>query len=173
MDKQVIRKLLQGRCTRQSRWEFINFVLEDHGDYQGRAAIAVLARRRDILDQLEDMTLSSSKDMTLKTELEAEAEQLDQWLNKFSENELMSMLDSIEENEEDYWVERLGREAAVDLFISQKVSKEVMNRAVLLPEEQYRKWVEICGTIGHTLNTVSQEVEQTQGYAILPEGQPR
>jgi hypothetical protein len=97
-------------------------------------------------------------------------ERSDRWT---SENTDSFYYDSIEENEEDYWVERLGREAAVDLFISQKVSKEVMNRAVLLPEEQYRKWVEICGTIGHTLNTVSQEVEQAQGYAILPEGQPR
>lgn len=173
MDKQVVRKLLQGRCTAQSRWEFVNFILETYGDYQGRAAMAVLARRRAIADMLDDMALDSAGQLTLKTELEAEAGQLDQWLDQFSEAELAEMLDGIEANEQDYWVERLGREAAVDLFISQRVSKDVMFKAVLLPEEQFRKFIEICGNIGHTINTVSQEVEQAQGYAVLPEGQPK
>lgn len=173
MDKQVVRKLLQGRCTRQSRWEFVNFVLEGYGDYQGRAALAVLTRRREIADLLEDISLTSAASLTEQTELTAEAAQLDQWLDQFGEAELESMLDGIEANEQEYWVERLGREAAVDLFISQRVSKDVMFKAVLLPEEQFRKFIEICGNIGHTINTVSQEVEQAQGYSVLPEGQPK
>ena len=49
-----------------------------------------------------------------------------------------------------------------------------MSRAVLLPEAQYRKFAETCGTIMHVIDTVTREVEEDQGYAIsLPENQPR
>jgi hypothetical protein len=98
---------------------------------------------------------------------------LDQWLDQYTEQQLGDMLDTIEDNEANYWAERLGREAAVDLLTLGKTSKEVMGRAVLLSEEGYRKFAETCGHIGHTISSISREVEQEQGYTSLPEGMPR
>jgi hypothetical protein len=83
------------------------------------------------------------------------------------------MLATIEDQEADYWAERLGREAAVDLMSQGKVSKEVMSRAVLLSEEGYRKFAETCGSISYVISTTSKEVEMSQGYATMPEGMPR
>ena len=173
MDIEQVRTLLKGRSTAQSRWEFVNFVLEPYGDYQGRAAQAVLARRRAIADQLEDMALSSATARTLAEELSAEAAGLDRWLDQHSPEELAQMLEGLEEQESQYWPEHLGRRAAVDLLSHGRVSESVMTRAVLLSEEDYRKFTEVCGNITYVINTITREVEAQQGFNSLPEGQPK
>jgi hypothetical protein len=170
MDQSQVRRLLANQCTRQSQWEFSNFVMEPYGEYQGRAALAVLTRRRDITDTLDR---TPERQRSLRVDLVNELAQLDQWLDQYTEQELAEQLATIEANEEMYWAERLGREAAVDLLTQGRVSKEVMTRAVLLSEESYRKFAETCGHIGHTISSISREVEQEQGYASLPEGMPR
>jgi hypothetical protein len=173
VDIEQVRTLLKGRSTAQSRWEFVNFVLEPYGEFRGRAAQAVLARRRAIADQLEDMALSSATNRTLAEELAAEAQHLDQWLDQHSPEELAEMLNSLEQHEDDYWPEHLGRKAAVDLISGGRVSSEVMSQAVLLNEDGYRKFTEVCGNITYVINTITREVEAAQGYTSLPEGQPR
>lgn len=169
MEASVVKRLLSGRCTGQSRWEFVNFVLEAYGEHRGRAAQAVLARRRDINELLDTLTYNQS---ARRSELEAEAVQLDLWLDQFTEAELEDMLNGLEANEEQYWVERLGREAVVDLMTQGRVSRETMSRAILLSEDNYRKFVEVSGTIGNVINTITREVESAQGYT-LPENMPR
>ena len=168
MDMTIVTRLLSGQCTKQTRWEFVNFVLEEHGEFKGRAAQAVLARRR----QLHELLSHTAQD-SLRTDLVNEAAQLDAWLDQHTESELAAMLATIEDQEADYWAERLGREAAVDLMSQGKVSKEVMTRAVLLSEEGYRKFAETCGSISYVISTTSKEVEMSQGYATKPEGMPR
>jgi hypothetical protein len=170
MDQTQVRRLLANQCTHQSRWEFTNFIMEPYGEFQGRAALAVLSRRRDIADTL---AITPERMHSQRVDLTNELAHLDQWLDQYTEEELAAQLATIEDNEADYWAERLGREAAVDLLTQGKTSKEVMSRAVLLSEEGYRKFAETCGHIGHTISSISREVEQEQGYASLPEGMPR
>lgn len=170
MEQSQVRQLLANKCTHQSQWEFTNFVMEPYGEYQGRAALAVLTRRRDCADALDR---TPTADISQRTDLINELAQLDQWLDQYTEQELAEQLATIEANEEMYWAERLGREAAADLLTQGRVSKEVMTRAVLLSEEAYRKFAETCGHIGHTISSISREVEQEQGYTGLPEGMPR
>lgn len=168
MDMTIVTRLLSGQCTKQSRWEFTNFVLEEFGEFKGRAAQSVLARRRQIHELLGHTAQDS-----LRTDLVNEAAHLDAWLDQHTEEELAAMLATIEANEEAYWAERLGREAAVDLLAQGRVSKEVMSRAVLLSEAGYRKFAETCGSIANVISTTSREVEMTQGFATMPEGMPR
>ena len=170
MEQSQVRRLLANQCTHQSQWEFTNFVMEPYGEYQGRAALAVLSRRRDITDTLES---TPEAQHSLRVDLVNELAQLDKWLDQYTEQELADSLATIEANEENYWAEKLGREAAVDLLTQGRVSKEVMSRAVLFGEEAYRKFAETCGHIGHVINTISRQVEQEQGYTSLPEGMPR
>lgn len=169
MDIAKVRQLLEGRCTRQSQWEFTNFVLEAYGEHQPRAVQDLLVRRRAIEDQLNSLPVARD---TERSELIAEQQQLDQWLDQWTAEELAQQLDQLEAGEEAYWVERLGREAVVDMMTTGRVSKETMSRAVLLSEENYRKFVETSGTIGSFINAITQEVEQAQGLS-LPENLPR
>jgi hypothetical protein len=168
MDMNTVTRLLAAQCTSQSRWEFENFVLEAHGQFKGRAAQAVLARRLAIYELLGQTAASS-----IRTDLIAEAAQLDQWLASHTEDELAEALGTIEANEEDYWAERLGREAAVDLLAHGRVGKAVMTKAIMLSEDSYRKFAETCGSITNMIISISREVELAQGFATMPEGMPR
>jgi len=168
MDIKTINTLLSSHCTHQSQWEFENFFLEQQGEFPGRRAQSVLMRRRELI-QL--MALTSSPH--LYQDMVNEAAQLDQWLEARGAQQLAQDLDSMAAEEAEYWPQRLGREAAVDLLSRGRVSKEVMTRAVLLSEEGYAKFAETCGSITHVITQASREVEQAQGYATMPEGMPR
>lgn len=169
MDIQQVRQLLEGRCTQQSQWEFRNFILEAHGEHTPRAIQSVLARLRVIDDQLAQCLPSMQ---TLESELTAEKGQLIQWLAQWTPEEIEQQLNRLEEGEEAYWVERLAREAVIDMLTTGRVGRETMSRAILLSEENYRKFVETSGMIGNFVNTITQEVERSQGFQ-LPENLPR
>ena len=175
MDVQTVRKLLDKHSTQQTRWQLANFVIESYGEIQGRAVLAQLARRREIADQLEDLALNTAANRTLATELKLEAEQLDLWLDQYTEKELADLLDTVESQEAAFWPEHLGRLAAVDLITSGRASKPVMDKAVLLPEDQYRKFAEVCSTIVKVINDVTMQAEREAGIfnPNLPEGQPQ
>ncbi len=165
MDIDVVRRLLSNRHSRQTRWEFINFIVEPYGEFKGRAVLAALARLREL-----DEIISRTNEQHILSDLSAEAEQLHNWLDQFTESQIKELLDGIEDQEEQYWAQRLGREAAIDLLSQGRVSKETMSRAVLLSEDAYRSFAETCGNIAHVVNTISQEVERQQGFAAsLPE----
>lgn len=168
MDITAIDTLLSAHCTHQSQWEFENFFLEQQGEFAGRRAQAVLARRRELAQLLAVGTVPH-----LHQDLLKEAGQLDQWLDTRGSDQLALDLAGLEAEEAAYWPERLGREAAVNLLSRGQVSKEVMTRAVLLSEEGYRKFAETCGSITHVITSASREVEQVQGYTTMPEGMPR
>ena len=169
MDISEVRKLLAERCSHQSQWEYRNFIIEAYGEHTPRAIHDQLARRRAIDDQLNQTPVSQD---TLRTELAAEAEQIDQWLGQWTPEELAQQLEQLEAGEEAYWVEVLAREAVVDMLTTGRVGRSVMSRAILFSEENYRKFVELSGTIGNFVNTITQEVERTQGHQ-LPENLPR
>jgi hypothetical protein len=168
MDITTINTLLSSHCTHQSQWEFTNFFLEQQGEFPGRRAQSVLTRRKQLAQQLAQQVSPLDHQNLLN-----EAVQLDQWLNERGPEQLTQDLASLEADEAEYWPQRLGREAAVDLLSRGRVSKEVMTRAVLLSEEGYAKFAETCGSITHVITAASREVEQSQGYVTMPEGMPR
>jgi hypothetical protein len=170
-----IREILKTVSTRQSQWEFDNFIIESFGIHKPRAILSLLNRRRELQDALDDMNLASHTNRTDQQEMLIECGRIDAWLNQHTEDEIRTELAKLEEGEAAFWAEDLGRQCAVDLLTQGRASKEVMSRAVLLPEAQYRKFAETCGTIMHVIDTVTREVEEDQGYHVnsLPEGQPR
>ncbi len=169
MDIAKVRQLLEGHCARQSAWEFKNFVLEAYGEHQPRAVHDMLCKRRTLEDQLNRLPVQED---SLRSNLIAEQQQVDQWLDQWTAEELAQQLEQFEAGEEQYWVERLGREAVVDLMTTGRVGRDTMSKAVLLSEDNYRRFVEVSGTIGNVINTITREVETAQGYT-LPENMPR
>lgn len=81
----------------------------------------------------------------------------------------------MESQEAAFWPEHLGRLAAVDLITSGRASKPVMDKAVLLSEDQYRKFAEVCSSIVKVINDVTMQAEREAGIfnPNLPEGQPQ
>jgi hypothetical protein len=173
MDQSTARRLLQGRHSTRTQWEFVNFVLEEQGSHMPRQVLAQLTRYRDISDQLDVIPADTGMNLTLREDLIAERKQIEAWLEQCTEQELAEHLAGLEAGEAEYWPEHLGRQAAVDLLSIGHVSKEVIARAVLLSEDDYRKFATVCGNISHVINSVSREIDHQMGYGSLPEGQPR
>lgn len=173
MDQSTIRKLLSGRHSTRTQWEFVNFVLEEQGSHQPRQVLAQLTRLRDINDQLGNIPGDGGMNLSLREDLIAEKGQISAWLDQFTEEELSAHLEGLEAGEAEYWPEYLGRQAAIDLLSTGHVSREVIARAVLFSEEDYRKFATVCANISHVINTVSREIDHQMGYGNLPEGQPR
>lgn len=169
MEIKEVRRLLSGRCSYQSQWEFDNFVIENYGEHRARAVHDLLVRLREIDDQMALLTPAMA---TRASDLAAERQQIETWLGRWSVEELEHELAQMEQQEERYWVERLGRQAVIDLLTQGRVSRETMTRAILLSEENYRRFVEVSGTIGRAVDTITREVEQAQESA-LPENMPR
>jgi|AntAceMinimDraft_1070359.scaffolds.fasta_scaffold00700_9 hypothetical protein len=156
-------KALTAKYPQRSRWEYVNFVIEPYGEFQGRAILSQLRRLRD-LDKLD------ADDQDVQHEIQ----QVGAWLSQFSQEEITQHLEGMENTESAYWSERLAREAAVDLLSVGKVSKAVMERAVLFDESAYRQFSQTCNTILQVITQVTREVETEMGmHPQLPEGEPQ
>lgn len=168
MDAARLVELLKKNPER-TRWEYINFILEPYGEFQGRAILSQLYRLKDIEQQL-GQTVEGVETIRL----EHEQAQINQWLEGFSDGEIEEHLEGLENNDAAYWVQRLGREAAVDMVTRGRISKETLDRAILLNEDDYRAMTETCNTILQVIGNVTREVEDNMGlHPQLPEGEPQ
>ncbi len=168
MNKQTLYKLLKDHSPR-SQWEYTNFVLEPYGEFTGRAILSQMQRLAELEDVL-DQTVEGS--MTIG--LAHERDQIARWLDQFSPQEIEQHLMEIESKDADYWVQRLGREAAVDMVCRGRIGESVLSRAILLDEGRYRQFSETCNTILKVVGDVTRDVEEKMGlYPQLPEGEPR
>ena len=163
MDSELVKSLIE-KYPNRTRWEYVNFVLEPYGEFTGRAILSQLRRLREIELQLP------------ATDLAAERQQIEAWLATFSQGEITEHLDKIEENDSAYWVQRLGREAAVDMVTKGRISKEVLDKAILFDEANYRAFTETCNTIIKVVGDVTRDVEMQMGLMSppqLPDGEPQ
>ena len=62
-----IREILKTVSTRQSQWEFDNFIIESFGIHKPRAILSLLNRRRELQDALDDMNLASHTNRLVKS----------------------------------------------------------------------------------------------------------
>lgn len=162
MDAERLTELLK-KNPQRTRWEFVNFVLEPYGEFQGRAILSQLYRLKEIREV-----------MSMTTELAHEQTQIETWLKGFTDGEIDDHLAHVEQQDANYWVQRLGREAAVDIISGGRISKATMEKAVLLDETNYRAFTETCNTIIRVVGDVTRDVERSMGMVPqLPDGEPQ
>lgn len=76
------------------------------------------------------------------------------------ENDVEALLNNIEDSEEEYWVNRLAKLAAVDILTIGKVQPEHMNHIVALGDDAFAACVKSAATLAKTLNEEFRAVEQ-------------
>jgi len=85
---------------------------------------------------------------------------LQEVMEKFAaENDVDALLASIEESEEEYWVQRLARLAAIDILTIGKVQPEHMNYMASLSDESFATCVKNASVLAKTLNDQVREIE--------------
>lgn len=74
-------------------------------------------------------------------------------------NNVEELLQNIENDEEQYWVERLARLAAVDILTIGKVQPETMHYMAALSDEAFAASVKGATTLAKSLNESVREIE--------------
>ena len=95
---------------------------------------------------------------------------LEEVYEEFSkEHNVEDLLKSIESEEEQYWVERLAKLAAIDILTLGKVQPEQMNYMVALSDEAFASTVKSATTLAKSLNTSVKEIEAELGSDLVPD----
>ena len=73
--------------------------------------------------------------------------------------ELDALIANVDESEEEYWVTKLARLAAIDILTIGKVQPEHMAYMAALSDEAFSACVKSATSLAKTLNTSVQEIE--------------
>lgn len=80
--------------------------------------------------------------------------------------ELDALINGIEENEEEYWTQRLARLAAIDILTIGKVQPEHMNYMASLSDDAFASCVKSATTLAKSLNDSVKEIEAELGQEL-------
>jgi hypothetical protein len=83
------------------------------------------------------------------------------------DNDVATLVANIEESEEEYWVNRLARLAAIDILTIGKVQPEHMNYMASLSDEAFSASVKSATALARTLNDSVREIEAELGSDIV------
>ena len=72
---------------------------------------------------------------------------------------LTSTVFNWQESEQDYWVNFLGKQAAIELLTFGRPTVETMSKMVKLPEHLYVKATQICVRLANAIKTATTEAE--------------
>ena len=79
---------------------------------------------------------------------------------------LDALIGDIESSEEEYWVSRLARLAAIDILTIGKVQPEHMNYMASLSDDAFASCVKSATTLAKSLNDSVQEIEAELGSEL-------
>lgn len=83
------------------------------------------------------------------------------------EHDVTALLNNIEEQEEEYWVKRLGRLAAIDILTIGKVQPEHMSYMASLSDGAFAAAVKTATSMAKELNDSVQQIEAELGSDLV------
>jgi hypothetical protein len=140
-----------------SKFEQENFNNET-GAARPRAIIETINRIRKIESDLETETRKFEQAV-----LEEEKTLLEAKLETIGEDELVKLIDSREDVEQDYWINYLGKQAAIEVLTTGKTSLETMTKMVKLPEDAYVRATQLCVRLANTIKAATVRAEEAIG----------
>lgn len=126
------------------------------GSAYSRFIIDTINRVRKIDSDLETETRTFEKKC-----LDEEKSKLLQILDQQDTTKLTNAVTDWQSTEQDYWVNFLGKQAAIELLTFGKPTVETMSKMVKLPEDLYIKSTQICVKLANAIKvaTVNAELE--------------
>jgi hypothetical protein len=95
--------------------------------------------------------------------LEEEQSSLTKVLESYDPADLISAVENWQEFEEDYWVDHLGKIAAIELITYGKPTIETMTKMVKLPEALYIKATQVCVQLANAIRATTVLAEEEIG----------
>jgi len=158
-EKDEVLEQLFALCPFNSTSEFErqNFI-ELTGVARARYIVSVINRIRKIDSDLELEQRTFEQNCLLE-----ERAYLVKFIKNEPQNELQSILTNWQITEEEYWIDYLGKIAAIELLTIGKPSLETMTKMVKLPESAYIKATQICVKLANAIKEATVMAEQEIG----------
>jgi len=128
-----------------------------------RYVIGIINRIRKLESDLESETKTFERNVMLG-ELEVHYE----YLESQDPNTLRNAVDSWQSVEREYWINTLGKQAAIELITLGTTSAETMSKMVKLPEDMYIKVTQICVRLANTIKETTVRAEEEIGVIQQP-----
>jgi hypothetical protein len=158
-EKDEVLEQLFALCPFNSTSEFEreNFI-ELTGVARARYIVSVINRIRKIDSDLELEQRTFEQNCLLE-----EREYMVNFIKNEPQNEVQSILTNWQITEEEYWIDYLGKIAAIELLTIGKPSLETMTKMVKLPESAYIKATQICVKLANAIKEATVMAEQEVG----------
>jgi hypothetical protein len=112
-----------------------------------------------------DIAIKSEKNTFLKSKLTEQRAALMAELNQYDHDKIELSIKNIEQFEENYWIQALGKRAALELLCQGKVSVDTMEKMIKLPEDAYIKASQVCVKLANSVRDLTAEAEQSIGVS--------
>jgi hypothetical protein len=130
------------------------------GSSYSRSIIEIINRIRKI-----DSDLYSEIRTYEKQRLEEEKSNLLEVLEQQDFAALTNAVKNWQESEQDYWVNLLGKQAAIELLTFGRLTTETMGKMVQLPEDLYIKSTQICVKLANAIKQATAAAEEEIGVS--------
>lgn len=141
----------------KTEFEINNFDSSTEASYP-RYIINIVNKIRKIDSDLETETRSFEKNCLLE-----EKNQLTNLLEKEDSLKMENAISAREFVEQDYWVDVLGKTAAIEILTIGKLSTETMTKMVKLPEDAYIEATQICVKLANAIKMATVRAEENIG----------
>jgi len=128
------------------------------GSAYARSIIDTINRVRKINSDLENETRTFEKKC-----LDEEKSKLLQILDQQDITKLTNAVTDWQSTEQDYWVNFLGKQAAIELLTFGRPTVDTMSKMVKLPEELYIKATQICVKLANAIKSATSSAEEAIG----------
>jgi len=160
------KSIVDTAVIHRTRYEIENFVLGEH-PHPARQAQLLITEIRTVAEQIKD---SEHAPAHVKATLDAEFKILNDILADMGEkHDVTALLENIETYEEQYWVDRLARIAAIDILTIGKIQPDHMNRIAALNDTAFANCVKTTASLAKLLNDGVVQAERQLSQDMVPQ----
>ena len=136
------KSIVDTAVIHRTRYEIENFVLGEH-PHPARQAQLLITEIRTVAEQIEN--------------------------SEHSPAHVTALLENIETYEEQYWVDRLARIAAIDILTIGKIQPDHMNRIAALNDTAFANCVKTTASLAKLLNDGVVQAERQLSQDMVPQ----
>jgi hypothetical protein len=144
-----------------SRFELENFIASTTSVNFPRKIIEVVNKIREL-----ESTVTESEFQRKANE--ATAKTFRSWLDSYDIDKLCSEVNSWEDKETNYWIDTLGKTAAIEIISVGTISKATIEKMTMLPEEGYVKATQLCVKLANAIKGATVKAEEAIGVKAPP-----
>lgn len=130
---------------------------------------ASFARRViEVVNEIRELESTKPTTEFQRKNIAANIAVLQSWLENYDADKLVDLVTNWEDKESSYWIDTLGKRAAIEIIAENKISKETMEKMTMLPEPDYIKATQLCVKLANAIKSATVKAEEAIGVVAPP-----